>query len=134
MHEAQNRRFFFLNGVKRKLSGTLKVREGLIRRERSYKESFAGSSTMVRSLNFALHLAGFMKLRINKIALISLNGHYEKLSRVISKCSFSIAFTQMISKVRMSKWSISHRRKAPEAQRSFLHFTDMPSTIAESCI
>lgn len=58
-----------------------------------------------------------MKLRINKIALISLNGHYEKLSRVISKCSFSIAFTQMISKVRMSKWSISHRRKAPEAQR-----------------
>lgn len=60
-----------------------------------------------------------MKLRINKIALISLNGHYEKLSRVISKCSFSIAFTQMISKVRMSKWSISHRRKAQKHRDLF---------------
>lgn len=113
--EALNRKWFewYKEEAEWDTAGQGTVNQG---RKKAVKRGFAGSSTLVRSLNFALHLAEFMKLRINKIALISLNGHYEKLSRVISKCSFSIAFTQMISKVRMSKWSISHRRKAP-AQR-----------------
>jgi hypothetical protein len=45
----------------------------------------------------------------NKPALISSNGPHEKLSRVLAICPFSIAFSQMFLKVRMSKWSISQK-------------------------